>query len=64
MIPLSTLRTAAFWAQAVCLECGTVQGHSIDPDEPVAPCEECQSGDVQAAETVLRIYNLVTPEGE
>ena len=64
MIQLDELKNAAFWDQAVCLDCGDVQGHLVEADDTLGPCDECNSDNVMRAKEVLRIWSLVEGEGE
>tara|TARA_R110000868_G_scaffold296118_1_gene556409 strand:+ start:1172 stop:1363 length:192 start_codon:yes stop_codon:yes gene_type:complete len=62
MIPRKTLEDAAFWAQAVCLDCGTVQPPLVEPADEHGPCLECEGDAVYAADFVLRCADVVEAE--
>jgi hypothetical protein len=66
MIPRSKLESAAFWHEAVCLDCGAAQGTaSADTLAEGAPpvCSECESDAVYSAEFILRCADSVEAQG-
>lgn len=55
---LQELQNAAFWDQAVCLDCGTIQQAGVET--PAAePCEACGSEDCFSAKHLLQAHAFV-----
>ena len=50
MIPRSTLTSAAFWDQAVCLDCGALA--DAETDGPPSICPECGSAAILPARLI------------
>ena len=64
-LPRPTLELAAFWHEAVCLDCGALQGTaSADPLIEGTVCDECSSDAVYAAEFVLHCADFVAEASE
>ncbi len=63
-ITRTALQAAAFWDQAVCLDCGHAFTDESDPDEGAVACPHCGSAEVHDATGVLKIVDAIIEEEE